>query len=199
MQSSARADPLPRHVAAQLVFRVMERGESLTGFLGPALSGFADPRQRALAQELSFGTLRWSYRLQAVLERLLKKPLKSKDRDLQAVLLVGLYQLLILEVPEHAAVSESVNAVRHLGKEWATGLVNGVLRNAQRRATSLLESADKVASARWSHPDWWIDRMRKDWPDDWQRILDANNQRPPMVLRVNVLRTTRDEYLQWLK
>jgi len=182
-----------------MVFHVLDRGESLNSLLRPQLVKLSDPRQRALAQELTFGTLRCCYRLEAVLKRLLKKPLKKKDRDVHALLLVGLYQLLFLEMPPHAAVSETVGVVRQLGKEWAAGLVNGVLRNAQRQASELLEAVDGAASARWSHPDWWIKRLQQDWPQDWQQILEANNQRPPMVLRVNVSRTDRSAYLQLLK
>ncbi len=181
-----------------MVFYVVDRGESLNSLLAPQLAKLSDPRQRALAQELTFGTLRWCYRLEAVLNRLLKKPLKKKDRDVHALLLVGLYQLLFLDMPPHAAVSETVGVVRQLGKEWAVGLVNGVLRNAQRQSSALLESVDGAATACWSHPDWWIKRLQQDWPQDWQHILEANNQRPPMVLRVNVSRTDRNAYLQLL-
>lgn len=189
----------PRHIAAQMVSRVLDRGESLNSLLGPWLARLDDPRQRALAQELTFGTLRWCYRLEAILNSLLRKPLKKKDGDVHALLLVGLYQLLFLEMPPHAAVSETVGAVRQLGKEWATGLVNAVLRNAQRQHGALQHSVDGAASARWAHPDWWIKRLQQDWPQDWQHILEANNQRPPMVLRVNASRTDRSSYLQQLK
>jgi len=189
----------PRKIAALLVHRVLDEGESLGSLLGRQLAVLDDPRQRALAQELAFGTLRWSFRLDAVLARLLSKPLKKKDRDLHALLLVGLYQLLMLDIPAHAAVSETVEVVRHLGKKWAAGMLNGVLRNAQRQAPDLLAAVDESAVARWSHPDWWIERLQQDWPDHWQQILDAGNQRPPMVLRVNRLQTTRDDYLQQLQ
>jgi 16S rRNA (cytosine967-C5)-methyltransferase len=189
----------PRKIAAQMVFHVLDQGESLNSLLGPQLAKLSDPRQRALAQELTFGTLRWCYRLEAVLNRLLKKPLKKKDREVHALLLVGLYQLLYLQMPPHAAVSETVGVARQLGKEWAAGLVNGVLRHAQRQSGALLESADGLALSRWSHPDWWIKRLQQDWPQDWQHILEANNQRPPMLLRVNVSRTDRSAYLQQLK
>ena len=189
----------PRKIAAQMVLHVLDQGESLNSLLGPQLAKISDPRQRALAQELTFGTLRWCYRLEAVLNSLLKKPLKKKDRDVHALLLVGLYQLLFLEMPPHAAVSETVGVVRQLGKEWAAGLVNGVLRNAQRQSSALSESVDGTESARWSHPDWWVKRLQQDWPQDWQHILEAGNQRPPMVLRVNVSRTDSSAYLQQLK
>ncbi|HHH43618.1 MAG TPA: 16S rRNA (cytosine(967)-C(5))-methyltransferase RsmB [Gammaproteobacteria bacterium] len=189
----------PRKTAALLVHRVLDQGESLGGLLERQLAVLDDPRQRALAQELAFGTLRWSYRLEALLSRLLRKPLKKKDRDLHALLLVGLYQLLMLELPAHAAVSETVEVARQLGKKWAVGMVNGVLRNAQRQAPGLLKDLDNDAVARWSHPDWWIERLQQDWPDDWQQILAAGNQRPPMVVRVNRLQVERAEYLQQLR
>jgi 16S rRNA (cytosine967-C5)-methyltransferase len=111
---------------------------------------------------------------------------------------VGLYQLLMLDTPAHAAVSETVQAVRSLGKKWASGLVNAVLRNALRRSTNLLAAADSEPAGRWAHPDWWVRRLEKDWPEDWQAILEANNQRPPMVLRVNALQGGRDTYLRRL-
>ena len=182
-----------------MVSRVLDRGESLNSLLGPWLARLDDPRQRALAQELTFGTLRWCYRLETILNSLLRKPLKKKDGDVHALLLVGLYQLLFLEMPPHAAVSETVGAVRQLGKEWAAGLVNAVLRNAQRQHGALQQSVDGSASARWAHPDWWINRLQQDWQQDWQHILEASNQRPPMVLRVNASRTDRSSYLQKLK
>jgi len=189
----------PRKIAALLVHRVLDQGESLGSLLGPRLATLDDPRQRALTQELVYGTLRWSYRLEALLARLLQKPLKKKDRDLHALLLIGLYQLLILEIPAHAAVSETVEVARQLGKNWAAGMVNGVLRSAQRQSSELLKSVEGTAAARWSHPDWWIERLRQDWPDSWQQILEAGNQRPPMVLRVNGLQVKREDYLQQLR
>ena len=179
--------------------RVLDQGESLGSLLGAQLARLDDPRQRALAQELAFGTLRWSYRLEALLARLLRKPLKKKDRDLHALLLVGLYQLLILEMPAHAAVSETVEVARQLGKNWAAGMVNGVLRNAQRQSSALFKAIEATAAARWSHPDWWIERLQQDWPENWQQILEAGNQRPPMMLRVNRLQVAREDYLQQLR
>jgi len=189
----------PRLLAARLVHGVIARGESLSSLLAAQLNVIDDARQRALAQELAFGTLRWYHRLQAVLGQLLSKPLKGKDADLRALLLVGLYQQLVLEMPAHAAVSETVDAVRGLGKHWARGLVNGVLRNALRRHKSLLQKADAELQSRWSHPAWWIQRLQQDWSQHWQAILQANNQRPPMVLRVNARQGDRADYLARLE
>jgi 16S rRNA (cytosine967-C5)-methyltransferase len=99
----------------------------------------------------------------------------------------------------HAAVNETVEAARSSGKSWAVSLMNGVLRNAQRRATTLFAAVERDQAARWSHPDWWIARLQRDWPQHWQQILEANNQRPPMTLRVNRLRTGCAAYLERLR
>ena len=189
----------PRGIAATVVRRVAERGESLSGLLAQELEAIEDPRQRALAQELSYGTLRWYFLLEAVLGRLLKQALRNKDWDIHALLLVGLYQLLVLRMTAHAAVNETVEAVRSSGKHWAVGLANGVLRSAQRRAAELLASVECEPAARWSHPAWWIARLQQDWPRHWQQILEANNRRPPMVIRVNRLRSDRAHYLEQLQ
>jgi 16S rRNA (cytosine967-C5)-methyltransferase len=193
------ADASPRLAAARLVFGVVERGQSLSQLLSAEPVGCDDPRQRALTRELAYGSLRWYYRLDAVLRHLLGRPLKIRDRDLHALLLVGLYQVLIMDMPAHAAVSESVDATHALGKGWARGLVNGVLRNALRSRDDLLEKADVEPAARWSHPGWWVERLRRDWPDQWQDILRENNRRPPMTIRVNRLRQPRADYLAGLR
>lgn len=194
---SARATRVrqPRELATALVFQVLEQGESLSGLLAAELAGIDDPRQRAFARELVLGTLRWYERLEFVLGRLLQKPLRKKDRDLHALLLVGLYQTLMLDTADHAAVSETVELARHSGKRWAAGMVNGVLRNALRQADALLAAADAVPSARWSYPDWWVRQLQSDWPDDWEQVLKGGNQRAPMVLRVNPRQSTREAYL----
>ena len=198
MSASTQTAALPRLTAARLVHAVVNGGESLSAVLVPGLKIIDDPRQRALAQELTFGTLRWYLRLQTVSAQLISKPLKKKDRDVEALIMVGLYQLLMLDIPAHAAVSETVQAARSMGKTWAAGLVNAVLRNAVRRSKDLLAVADRQPAGRWAYPDWWVRRLQQDWPNDWQAILEAGNQRPPMVLRVNALQGDRDDYLRRL-
>ncbi|HHM04325.1 MAG TPA: 16S rRNA (cytosine(967)-C(5))-methyltransferase RsmB [Gammaproteobacteria bacterium] len=187
-----------RATAARIVWAVMEQGRSLSQALPPPLASLASS-QRALAQELVYGTLRSGPRLEAYLARLLKKPLKHKDRDLYCLLMTGLYQLTALRIPAHAAVSDTVGAARVLDKSWATGLVNGVLRGFQRRITELERETADDETARWMHPQWWIDVLRTGRPGHWQTILTAGNQRPPMTLRVNLARLSRDEYLSLLQ
>lgn len=188
----------PRAVAVSVLTRVLQDGQSLSTLL-PHSFHTLQPERRALAQELCYGTLRWMPRLQAFLNVLMDKPLRSKDSDIQSLLLLGLYQLAYMEIPAHAAVSETVAVTALLKKSWARGLVNAVLRRFQREHETLergLES-DPVAST--AHPAWLLQIIQKAWPNDWQSIVNANNQRPPMSLRINRSRITLDNYLQNLR
>ncbi len=177
--------------AARVVAAVLS-GQSLAAVLPGALARLHD-RQRSLLQEICYGTLRWTPRLMAVTEVLLTKPLKRKDQDILGLLLIGLYQLLYMRVPEHAAVTETVGAARRVGgRPWASGFVNGVLREFLRRRHTILEAIDTTDAYRLGHPPWMIERLREDWPDDWERVAMANNARPPMTLRVALDRVDRD-------
>lgn len=187
-----------RALAAGVLVDVLVGGRSLGDVLSPAQAVLDDPRAGALVQELCYGTLRWYYRLDAVLQALLSKPLKSRDADVRCLLLIGLYQIDQLALPQRVAVHETVQSVRALNKDWAAGLVNAVLRNFQRRGNSLLQSACADEVALHAHPAWLIERLRSDWPQDWAAILAANNTRPPFTLRVNRQRLTRNEYLDVL-
>jgi len=187
-----------RACAARVLVRVVAGGESLADALPDALQSVSDARQRALIQELVYGTLRWFYRLDALLQQLLQKPLKQRDADVRCLLLTGLYQLTQLAMPQRVAVNETVQATEALKKTWARGLVNAVLRNYQRRAGSLAVAEEADAEVKFAHPAWFIGRLQTDWPNDWEAILTANNERPPFSLRVNQRRVTRDEYLDGL-
>jgi 16S rRNA (cytosine967-C5)-methyltransferase len=173
----------PRAIAARILAAVITDGQSLSRALETLPRAAMD--ERALIQEMCYGSLRDYHRLEGIVRQLLRKPLKAKDGDVQALLLLGLYQLMAMRVPDHAAVSETVAATQALGKPWARGLVNGVLRNFQRRAEQLQATVASSDEGRWSHPLWLIDELRRAWPDEWQAVLQANNQRPPMSLRVN--------------
>jgi 16S rRNA (cytosine967-C5)-methyltransferase len=188
-----------RASAARVLERVVSGRRSLDAALAEGLARLGDARDRALVQELAYGTLRWYFQLDAVLGALLVKPLKARDSDLRCLLLSGLYQLRHMSVPVHAAINESVQAARELDKAWAAGLVNAVLRNCQRRQAELESVIASSDSARYAHPGWLVKRLRSDWPDDWQSVLQAGNQRPPFVLRVNRRRYTRADYLALLQ
>lgn len=148
-----------------------------------------------LTQEICYGTLRWYLKLEELLKVLLKKPLKEKDIDIHLLLIIGLYQLLHLRIPEHAAVSETVQVAHELKKSWAAKLINGVLREFLRKKASLIAIIDKNPAAQYSHPPWLYHAIRQAWPHHWQHILQANNQHPPFTLRVNLNRQKREAYM----
>ena len=172
-------------------------GQSLSEVLAPALAELP-AQERAFAQELCYGTLRWGPRLAAIADRLLRKPVRERDHDLRALLWVGLYQLLYCRVPSYAAVDSTVAATRALQKPWAAGLVNAVMRGFLTRRDALLAEVDRDEPAVTAHPLWWLRALQLGRPDDWRAIIAANNERPPMTLRVNARRARRDAYLTTL-
>ncbi len=150
-----------------------------------------DERDRAFASACVYGVLRHRYSLGAALAQLVRKPLRRKDADIEALLLAGLYQVTHMQVPAHA-IDASVEAARGLRKRWACGLVNAVLRRA---LDGLPDPAPDDEQARYEHPAWLIERVRADWPQDWQGVLAANNAQAPLTLRVNAARGTREAWL----
>jgi 16S rRNA (cytosine967-C5)-methyltransferase len=185
----------PRASAARVLVQVVVARRSLAEALPAGLQAVAGAQQRALVQELSYGTLRWYYRLDAMLGRLLARPLKQRDADIRCLLLAGLYQLDQLSIPPHAAVHETVQAARALNKHWAKGLVNAVLRSYLRQCGELEQVIAADETAKYAHPAWLIGRFGADWPEDRDALLAANNARPPFSLRINGQRLTREEYL----
>ena len=184
--------------AAQVLYEVTRQGHSLDRVLPMAQLASVDARATALLAELCYGTIRWYYRLDAILNQLLERPLRSRDADVHCLLLIGLYQLDQLALPPHAAVHTTVQAAHALGKDWAGKLINAILRNFQRQHEQLVKTACTAPQAKYAHPNWLIERLRADWPADWAAILQANNSRPPFTLRVNGQRLTRNEYLEVL-
>ncbi len=188
----------PRLLAARVLQEVLQ-GRSLSDALPRHLVKCHDARDRGFTQELCYGVLRWLPRLDALLQQLLNKPLKAKDRDVTALLLIGLYQLLYLRVADHAAVYQTAGAAEKLRKRWAVGLINGVLREFQRRQDQLLAQATQEPIARYAMPQWLLTRLQQIWPEHWQERVEALNTRPPMCLRVNRRRTSREDYLACLQ
>lgn len=184
----------PRLAAARALTAVLNGKASLGSSLPPLLER-VDPRDRGLAQDLAFGTARWQPRLQLLLDQLLQKPFKAADRDVEALLLIGLYQLLHSRVPDHAAIGETVACVDKLKKSSLKGLSNAVLRRAQREHETLLTTLDRDPVLHTAHPRWLQKRLKADWAEHWQAICAANNEHPPLILRVNRRHGSRDAYL----
>lgn len=187
-----------RESALSVLEAVLVKGRSLSAARS-LIGGGLEARDRALAMELVNGVLRWRFRLEALLARLLRKPLRKKDYDIQLLLMLALYELEELRTPDYAVVNEAVALSRRLGKKWAASMVNAVLRGFIRDRQALATSVDQDRAARRSHPGWLIELLAHDWPEQVDGILDANNQRPPMWLRVNQARIAVDDYVRELE
>ena len=176
--------------AARVIDVVLHRGRSLKATLAAALPALADPRDRALVEAIVFTALRQRARFDAALEAWLAKPLGARDHELRALLHAGFAQLS-LGMPDHAVVAATVDAARALGRPHQAGLVNAVLRRAQREG--LPAAGDEAA---W--PRWLAQRIRTDWPGQADAIFAASAEEAPMWLRVHARATTRDGYLERL-
>ncbi len=184
-----------RLLAARVLVRVLQDGQSLTTALDSASASIDSPKDKAFIQAICYGVCRQYHRLDFILSQLLDKPLK--DVEVKALALVGLYQLSFMRVKAHAAVSETVVAITKK-KSWAKGLLNALLRRYLREQDALEAQANQYQPAAVSHPDWLIKRVEHDWQQHAAQIFHENNQQPPMVLRVNLARTERDGYVQRL-
>lgn len=186
-----------RAAAARAVGRVLGQGESLSWALPRELEQLP-ASERALAAELAFGALRYGPRYEKVVAALMKRPLRARAPAVHAALLIGVHQLFEMRVPAHAAVAETVEAVRIVGGEWAVGLVNAVLRRVQAEAPQLREHFAHDPEFAHAHPRWLLDALAADWPDDWPAIVSAGNGRADLSLRVNARRGTRAAYAERL-
>ena len=181
--------------AARIVMQVADHGRSLDGLL-PTTGSSA--QERGLTRSLVFGTVRWHIRLSAALTKLSTRPLDDLDPELRALILVGLFQILHTDIAAHAAVAETVEAVRVLKQPKAAGFVNAILRRCQREAAAISAAIDRDLGTQTAHPPWLVQALEQDWPAAYRQILDANNAHPPMWLRVNRQCTTVQDYLQRL-
>lgn len=192
---------ISQQIAAIAVSQVLS-GRNLTLALPDALSTYpnATPQQRGAAADLSYGTLRFYGEVNAYLVKLLEKPLSNIH--ITALLLVAIYQLLHDKADDFTVVNQAVEAASYAKPRWAKGLVNGVLRNFLRQKDSLSQRLQSDAKnnevALYSYPQWWINKLKNQYPTTWQSILTIGNTHPPMILRVNVQKTSSKEYVQLL-
>ncbi len=184
-----------RALAHALLFDVLEKGRSLSAGRDRHFDPRIDPRERALAQELAFGTLRHLSRLDAWLALLAPRPIRKRDGDLRALALIGLYQLAFTRIPAHAAVATTVDLARGIGKPWAAGFVNAALRRFVREGETIRRHA-LAPHIRFDHPAWLLQSLREQWPQEWESIARANQERAPMTLRVNRRHAERERILE---
>jgi len=175
---SAAPGVATRMLAARVLAQVFTRGRSLKAELGWALPKLDDTRDRALLEALCFAVLRRRSTYDAALLAWMQKPLSARDADLRALLMVGFAQLDVLELPAHAALSATVDAARALGRERQAGLVNAILRRAQRDGFAAQPPRD-------AFPQWLAESIERDWPEQADAVFAASLQPAPLWLRVN--------------
>jgi len=177
--------------ALHLLLRVLEDKKPLTHLLQ------ADPDITPFTRLLCYGVCRHYYRLQAIADHFVDK--RPPNLDIWLALLMGLYQLQFMDKPEYATVQETVALLDKLKKTWAKGLINAVLRRFCREREETLKALEQRQDFVYGHPTWFIKRLKKDWPDHWETILQGNDEHPPMSLRVNRQLGSRDQYLKRLQ
>ena len=172
----------PRIAALKALSEVLDENINLGD--SEALAGLRDSRDNALARNLTYGVLRWLSALEWIASKLLVKPLKKREIEVQCLLLLGLQQLWHDNTASHAVVNETAECARLLGKPWAVGLINAVLRRFQREQETVLKKLE-ASGKQYAHPDWLLKEIQSDWPLQWQEIIDANNRQAPLWLRIN--------------
>lgn len=194
-----------RLLATKVLVEVLHEKHSLNEVLPEWKAKCKNVGDASLVQAICFGVLRWYPRLNFIMNQLLQKPLPAKEYAISYLICVGLYQLIFMRIPDHAAISETVAVTRLLRKPWATGLVNAVLRHYQREKDTIeqniqnLEKNVEEQDVFYAHPEWLIQAFQKAWPYDWKAILNANNEHPPLIIRVNTTHITEEDYMDLLQ
>ncbi len=184
-----------RFIAIKILSRVMQKGESLNTAIPKEIKNL-DERDRPLVQALVYGVLRWRWQLDSILKKYIKKPLRSKDQDVHIILMLGVFQLLWMRTPDYAVVDAAVKSSLKIKKKWAKGFINAILRQITREREEI--NYKETEEAEFSHPQWLIDSIKNDWPDDWQTILTQANEEAPMTLRIDTQQTTLADYMPQL-
>ena len=185
----------PRTCIARIIYSVVHEHINLDDAFARHLDTTAE-EQHAFIKAACFGTIRFYHRLKFILDQLLDKPIKQKEALVECLLISALHESLYMHTPNHACVSENVNAVVALGKAWAKGLCNAILRKQLREIEHLTPTINNNPVAHFSHPQWFI-RALQDYSQK-EPILDANNHAGPLTLRINQQKISRDAYLQLL-
>ena len=172
----------PRQRAIAALSDVLDRGLNLTD--SPALHDSPRSRDLSMSRHLAYGVVRWLTALDWLAGQMLSKPIKQRDRDIQRLILLGLYQLWQDESPAHAAIHETAECARLVEKPWAVAIINAILRRFQRERELWLQRLSEQ-DEQYAHPLWMLEKLRADWPRDWQNLVTANNHQARMWLRVN--------------
>lgn len=179
-----------RGVAALAIKAVIVQKLSLDAQIAQ-LDQHLSAADKGLAKALCFGVLRFYFSLEEGIKPWLKKPLRNKDFDVYALILIGAYQLSAMRMPDYAAIDSVVTASKQLKKPWASGLINAVLRKYQQNPVDLAVHHQQA--------EWFAKKIQQAWPEQANAIFNANNHEPPLCLRVNLQKTSRENYAKKLE
>jgi 16S rRNA (cytosine967-C5)-methyltransferase len=163
-----------------------------------ALTAYETAPQRRAIRAVALGTLRWYSRCEALIAPLLARPIEQTAPALRALLTVAVHQLEHSRNPHESTVSASVDAARLLGHAHAAALVNAVLRRFLRERAERITDVERDPAICHAHPQWLVAALQAAWPDCWEALLAANNEHPPLCLRLDGTRVMRDDYLREL-
>lgn len=194
-----------------MALKVLVRWESQKPLLDEVLaevldkSVLPDPRDKALLTEMINGVVRHLSFLDYQISRVSRTPLEKMDPEVRNTLRLGAYQIFFTRIPPNAAVNETVNILKRKRGKWITGLINAVLRELLRKQKNPAlppKEMDPIAylAVKYSYPRWlvkrWLERFGF---EETEALLAAGNKRPPLVVRANTLRVSRDQLLLYLQ
>lgn len=166
-----------RFLSTQVLYQVIYKQQHLKLAMAQQLPKHLSEQDTAWIQHACYVSLRHHFSLQKRWQKFIEKPLK--DKWLAALLTLSLAQKLYMNTPDHAIVNEAIKSAKKNKKHWASGLLNKVLRLAMNDT----EFQTEDETIQYEHPQWWIDLLKKDWPEHFKQILQANNQKPPLWIR----------------
>jgi len=157
----------------------------------------SQPRvDRAAVRAIALGTLRWYLRLVPALERLLSRPFAELSPKVAAVLVTAAHQVEYSRGAPEVQVHLAVDACRVVGEPRATGVINAVLRRFVAQRAELFAEADADPAARHAHPRWLVEAISGAWGERADGMLAANNQHPPMALRLDPAQVGVEDFLR---
>jgi len=177
--------------AAIAVHAVAHQGRSSDA----ALEGAQSRADRAAVRAIALGTLRWGLRLAPAIEKLANRPLSDLSPQLEALLITAAHQVEYSRGAPEAQVHLAVDASRIVGESRASGMVNAVLRKFVAQRAELLGEVDADLAQRHAHPQWLVDALVAAWGERAEAMLAANNQHPPMTLRLDAAQLTVGDFL----
>ena len=183
MQSRTANKSNLRFLSNQSLKKIVAQGVNINSLLSMNDLGLKEPVQK----EIVFGVLRFFFFLETCLSRHLDRDLKNKHMDIKLLILMGVYEVKFMRTPAHAAINQTVEVCHQLGKAWAKGLVNAVLRKIAASET-ILENIEEDL------PVWLSKKLELDFPEHCQMIKKAFLKKPEMALRINRCKISPEDY-----